>query len=72
MALSKSEQLRRAAQRADDAYSVELKRVYGKRAGDARYAYSHVDPAVECAMRAKIAADKAYWASIDVEGRARS
>jgi len=51
----------RAAQAADDAFSVELRRVYGSNAGDARYKWRHDDPKVQAAMRAKLAADKALW-----------
>lgn len=49
-----------AALKADDAFSAELERVYGKnRAGDARYLRNHKDKRVVAAKAAKLAADAA-------------
>lgn len=49
-----------AAQAADDAYHVELVRVYGKNACNARYQMTHTDAAVIAARQAKHLAD-AMW-----------
>lgn len=46
------------AQVADDAFSAELQRVYGNRAGDMRYRYQHTDPRLSAALEAKLAADR--------------
>lgn len=43
----------------DAKLSAELSRVYGARAGDARYQRDHDDPAVKAAVAAKLAADAA-------------
>lgn len=53
--------LRAAALAADEDYSRELQRAYGRSAGDARYRWRHDDPAVERAMHRKLAADAAWW-----------
>lgn len=46
-----------AALAADNAYTAQLERVYGANACNARYWYTHADPAVQAAARAKQAAD---------------
>lgn len=49
-----------AALAADDAFSRELVRAYGAaNAGDARYRYTHADPAVAAAALEKVNADAA-------------
>jgi hypothetical protein len=55
------ERLRKAAYAADATFSAELQRVYGARAGDARYRWKHDDAVVQSAMHGKLAADKAWW-----------
>jgi hypothetical protein len=62
------ERLRKAAYAADEAYSRELARAYGKRAGDKRYSFVHEDVGVDRAMRAKLAADRAYMGALDALG----
>lgn len=52
--------LRRAAYEADDAYSAELRRVFGKAAGDARYdARGTSTPELRRLSDVKLAADAA-------------
>ncbi len=45
-------ELHTAAVAADATFQAELVRVYGKRAGDARYQYRHNDAAVAAAAQA--------------------
>ena len=53
-----------AALRADDAYSAELRRVFGEAAGDARYdARGESTPELRRLAAAKLAADAARAAS---------
>lgn len=61
------ERLYWAAIRADAAFSRELSRCYGERAGDARYAPTseHSDPEVLRTLREKLAADAAYQKELD-------
>jgi hypothetical protein len=57
-------ELRLAAYAADDAFQVELVRVYGKRAGDMRYQPNDFeDAALIAAHEAKRAADDAMHAA---------
>jgi hypothetical protein len=49
-----------AAINADNAFTVELCRVYGTKACDMRYAYAHTDKGVNAALTVKLAAD-AVW-----------
>jgi hypothetical protein len=56
--------VRRAAIEADDAYSAELRRVFGKAAGDARYdARGESTPELRRLAAAKLAADAAVRAA---------
>ena len=49
------------AMRADAEFSTELRRVYGKDSGDARYRYyTHSDTAVQSALIRKLHADEAW------------
>lgn len=60
---------RAAAYAADDAYSAELRRVFGKDAGDARYdARGKSTPELRRLSDAKLAADAAMWASGEPDG----
>ncbi len=53
----------RAALDADAAFSRQLTRAYGSRAGDMRYIRTHLhrDARVRAAALAKLAADNVYW-----------
>jgi len=53
-----------AALAADDAYRVELVRVYGKNACNARYQMTHTDAAVIATRQAKHLADKVWLAEM--------
>ena len=50
--------LREVAKEMDDRFQAELVRVYGKRAGDKRYAKTHTDLGVIRAKRQKLMADR--------------
>jgi hypothetical protein len=53
-----------AAQAADDAYHVELVRVYGKNACNARYQMTHTDAAVIATGQAKLLASEVWFAEM--------
>lgn len=54
--------VRRDAYAADDAYSAELRRLFGKAAGDARYdARGESTPELRRLAATKLAADAAMW-----------
>lgn len=56
----KLDKLFRAAMAADQAYTCELVRVYGRHACEARYHAHHNDARVMKAANEKVAADKAW------------
>lgn len=62
-----------AALNADEAFSVELARVYGRKSQDARYqTAAFADPKVQAAFRAKVKADTAWLKVMRQASLARS